>query len=56
MALTSPETYTTPDCRCLALRRAGRADHEAVASLLQGLALPTEGVAEWLEQFWVAEH
>jgi amino-acid N-acetyltransferase len=54
--MTSAETFTTPDHRCVSLRRAGHDDLEAVASLLGNLALPTEGVAEWLDQFWVAEH
>jgi N-acetylglutamate synthase and related acetyltransferases len=50
------ESFTTSDCRCLSLRRAGEGDCEAVASLLRASDLPTEGVAEWLEEFWVAEH
>jgi amino-acid N-acetyltransferase len=56
MTLTSPETFTTPDCRCVSLRRAAPADHQAVATLLRDLELPTDGFAEWLDQFWVAEH
>jgi amino-acid N-acetyltransferase len=56
MASPSTETFVTSDCRCLSLRRAGQADHEAVATLLRNLELPTEGVAEWMDQFWVAEH
>ncbi len=40
----------------MTLRRAGHADHEAVATLLRDLELPTDGVADWLDQFWVAEH
>jgi amino-acid N-acetyltransferase len=56
MGWTSAETFTTPDCRCVSLRRAGQADHEPVAILLRDLELPTDGVAEWLHQFWVAEH
>jgi amino-acid N-acetyltransferase len=31
-------------------------DHLAVATLLRGLELPTDGVSEWLDRFWVAEH
>ena len=50
------ESFTTSDCRCLSLRRAGQADGEAVGALLRDSKLPTEGVAEWLEKFWVAEH
>jgi amino-acid N-acetyltransferase len=56
MDWTSAETFTTPDCRCVSLRRAGQADHEPVATLLRDLELPTDGVAEWLDQFWVAEY
>ena len=56
MASTPTETFTTSDCRSVSLRRAGRADDEAVATLLRELELPTEGVAEWLDRFWVAEH
>lgn len=56
MASTSAETITTPDRRCVALRRAGAADHEAVEALLRDSELPTTGVTEWLDRFWVAEH
>jgi amino-acid N-acetyltransferase len=55
MSMTSVETFTTTDCRCLSLRRAVQEDGEAVASLLRDLELPTDGVPEWLDQFWVAE-
>jgi amino-acid N-acetyltransferase len=55
MSSTSAETFTTTDCRCVSLRRAVRADQEAVAALLRDLELPTDGVADWLERFWVAE-
>jgi amino-acid N-acetyltransferase len=54
--MSSAETFTTTDCRCVSLRRAARADHDAVATLLRDLDLPTEGIAEWLDEFWVAEH
>lgn len=54
--MTSAETFTTTDCRCVSLRRAVHADHEAVTTLLRDSQLPTDGVAEWLDQFWVAEH
>ena len=30
MSLTSAETFTTTDCRCVSLRRAVHADHEAL--------------------------
>jgi len=56
MASTPTETFTTSDRRSVSLRRAGRADDEAVATLLRELELPTEGVAEWLDRFWVAEN
>jgi amino-acid N-acetyltransferase len=56
MASTSPETITTREHRCVTLRRARHEDHEAVATLLRQLELPTDGMAEWLEHFWVAEH
>jgi amino-acid N-acetyltransferase len=56
MSSTSAQTFTTKDCRCVSLRRAVPADHEAVATLLRGLELPTDGVAEWVDRFWVAEH
>jgi N-acetylglutamate synthase-like GNAT family acetyltransferase len=56
MSLTSAETFTTTDCRCVSLRRAVHADHEAVTTLLRDSQLPTDGLAEWLDQFWVAEH
>jgi amino-acid N-acetyltransferase len=55
MGLTSGETFTTADCRCLSLRRAAPGDQETVAALLRDLELPTQGVSEWLERFWVAE-
>lgn len=56
MSSTSAETFTTTDYRCVSLRRAVQADHEAIATLLRGLELPTAGVSEWLDRFWVAEH
>jgi amino-acid N-acetyltransferase len=46
---------TTPDRRCVTLRRARSADVEAIEQLLIGMKLPTEGVADWVEQFWVGE-
>jgi amino-acid N-acetyltransferase len=56
MSSTPAETFNTSDCRCVSLRRAMPADHEAVATLLRDLELPTDGVSEWLDQFWVADH
>jgi amino-acid N-acetyltransferase len=56
MSSTPARAFTTPDRRCLTLRWAGHPDREAVTALLCDLGLPTQGVAEWLEQFRVAEH
>ena len=56
MSSTSAEMFTTRDCRCVSLRRAVQADQEAIATLLRDLQLPTDGVSEWLDRFWVAEH
>jgi amino-acid N-acetyltransferase len=56
MSSSSAETFTTTDRRCVSLRRAVPADHESIATLLRGLDLPTEGVSEWLDHFWIAEH
>ncbi len=50
------EVSDTRDGCCVTLRQAGHADREAVSTLLGELQLPTEGVADWLDQFWVAEH
>src|SRR5690349_4730308 len=56
MDVSSPETFTTADCRRVTLRHAENADREGVATLLQDHGLPIEGVADWLSRFWVAEH
>ncbi len=53
---SSVERFSTADRRCVTLRRASHADHEAVTTLLRGLELPTAGVADWLDRFWIAEH
>jgi amino-acid N-acetyltransferase len=50
------ETRSSPEQRCVTLRRAGQADHEVIAGLLRGLELPTQGVEDWLDRFWVGEH
>jgi amino-acid N-acetyltransferase len=50
------EMVSTRDQRCVTLRRAVQADNERVAVLLRELELPTDGVAEWLDQFWIGEH
>lgn len=42
--------------RCVALRRAARSDAASVERLLTAQALPVDGVADWLEHFWLAEH
>jgi amino-acid N-acetyltransferase len=39
-----------------ALRPARAGDREAIDALLGRLALPTTGVHDWLDRFWVAEH
>ena len=54
--MSAGETFITPDRRTVLLRRAGKADRDSVADLLRALELPIDGVAEWLERFWVAEH
>ena len=56
MALSSAETFTTTDCRCVTLRRAVQGDYHAVATLLRDLELPPDGISEWLEHFWIGEH
>lgn len=56
MSSTSTETFTTTDCRRVSLRRAVQEDHKVVASLLRDLELPTDGISDWLDRFWVAEH
>lgn len=56
MTDTHAETIATTDHRCVTLRRAGRPDFEAVEALLRTLKLPTDGVADWVDQFWVGEH
>ena len=38
------------------IRRATGSDRPAVERLLSGLRLPTAGVAEWIHQFWIADH
>jgi amino-acid N-acetyltransferase len=50
------EMVSTRDQRCVTLGRAVQADRERVAVLLRELELPTDGVAEWLDQFWIGEH
>jgi amino-acid N-acetyltransferase len=38
------------------IRRATRSDRPAVERLLLGLHLPTAGVADWIDRFWIADH
>ena len=56
MTGTHREAISTPDRRCVTLRRAGPTDLTAVETLLRQLELPTEGVVDWVEWFWVGEH
>jgi amino-acid N-acetyltransferase len=56
MASASSDGFSAPDGRCVTFRRAENADQGAIATLLRDLQLPTDGVAEWLEQFWIADH
>lgn len=56
MGRFSADTCTTPDGRSATLRPARPTDQEAISALLRDLELPTQGVAEWLDRFWVAEH
>ena len=44
------------DRRCVALRRAAASDRAALERLLAEQSLPREGVADWLDHFWLAEH
>ena len=44
------------DQQPVTLRPATRADLPAVEHLLRALDLPTAGVAEWVERFWIADH
>jgi len=49
-------TVELSDRRCVALRRAATADRAAVERLLERQSLPRDGVADWLDHFWLAEH
>lgn len=44
------------DERCVTLRRATGADAAGVERLLDAQSLPRDGVAAWLDHFWLAEH
>ena len=52
----TPDTVELRDRRCVALRRAAAADRGAIERLLEEQELPREGVADWLDHFWLAEH
>ena len=54
--MTTTDTVHLSNRRCVTLRRARRADAASLETLLAAQQLPREGVAEWLEHFWVAEH
>ena len=56
MASQSNETVSTRDQRRVTLRRAVPADRDTVGALLRDLELPTDGVTDWLDRFWVGEH
>jgi len=38
------------------IRRATRSDQRGVEQLLSSLHLPTAGVVDWIDRFWVADH
>lgn len=48
--------FVAADQQPVTLRPATRADLPAVEHLLRTLDLPTAGVAEWVERFWIADH
>ena len=56
MVSNPSEVVSTRDQRCVTLRPAVQADRDRVAVLLRELELPTDGVADWLHQFWIGEH
>jgi len=49
-------TFVATDQQPVTLRPATRADLPAVEHLLRALDLPTAGVSEWVERFWIADH
>ena len=49
-------TAALDDRRCVAIRPARKGDLPGISGLLEAEGLPTAGVGEWLERFWVAEH
>jgi amino-acid N-acetyltransferase len=53
---TNPNTLVTGDRQVVALRPATRADQPTVEHLLRSLGLPTAGIAEWVDRFWIADH
>ena len=44
------------DRRCVELRRASAADAGPLERLLLEQSLPRDGVGDWLDHFWLAEH
>jgi amino-acid N-acetyltransferase len=56
MSASGADKTSNADHPCVTLRRAGPADHDAIAGILRGLELPTDGVKDWLDRFWVGEH
>jgi amino-acid N-acetyltransferase len=53
---TKANMLVTPNQQQVTLRPATRADLPTVEHLLRTLGLPTAGVAEWVEHFWIADH
>ena len=47
---------TLEDQRCVAIRPAHTGDLREISRLLEAEGLPTAGIDEWLERFWVAEY
>jgi amino-acid N-acetyltransferase len=56
MPSIAADAYSAPDGRCVTLRRASPSDREVILAILRSLDLPTAGVPDWLERFWVADH
>jgi amino-acid N-acetyltransferase len=54
--MTTAETVQAADNRCVSLRRATHADREPVEVLLRSLELPTDGLSEWFDEFWIGDH
>jgi amino-acid N-acetyltransferase len=52
---SNSNTVAIPSGRCVVLRCATPADLPHIQQLLEQERLPTAGVADWLDHFWVAE-